>query len=97
MTRDEVLQILRDHMGEFRRDYDVKDLALFGSVARGENGESSDVDVLVEFAGVGTADKYFGLKWSLEELFDQRVDLVTKRALKKAFEPTVRAEAVHVA
>ena len=97
MTRDEVLQILRDHMDEFRRDYDVKELALFGSVARGENGESSDVDVLVEFAGKPRFHTYMNLIFRLEEIFGCHVDLVRFEALRPELRERVLGEAMHVA
>ena len=41
----------------------VRDLALFGSTARGEAGEESDVDILVSFDGPGTSARYFGLRF----------------------------------
>ena len=49
MKRDEVLKILADHRDELRQQFGVKSLALFGSVARDEATETSDVDLLVEF------------------------------------------------
>jgi predicted nucleotidyltransferase len=49
MQRDNVLKILAEHRDELHQRFDVKSLALFGSVARGEATETSDVDLLVEF------------------------------------------------
>ena len=49
MQRDDVLKILAKHGDELRQQFGVKSLALFGSVARGEAMETSDVDLLVEF------------------------------------------------
>lgn len=51
MKRDEALAILAEHQEELRRKYYVKSLALFGSVARNEASDKSDVDLLVEFSG----------------------------------------------
>ena len=50
MQRDDVLKILVDHRDELRQQFGVKSLALFGSVARDEATETSDVDLLVAFA-----------------------------------------------
>jgi predicted nucleotidyltransferase len=49
MERQQVLRILRANRRELERDFAVKTLALFGSVARGESTARSDVDLLVEF------------------------------------------------
>ena len=49
MKRDQVLKILTEHRLELRDKFGVKSLALFGSVARDEASQTSDVDLLVEF------------------------------------------------
>jgi predicted nucleotidyltransferase len=48
-----------------RSRYGVRDLAVFGSVARGEASEASDLDMLVDFVGPATFDGYMGLKYFL--------------------------------
>src|SRR4051794_13488879 len=48
MHRSEAIALLRSHLDDFRR-FSVKSIALFGSVARDEAREDSDVDVLVDF------------------------------------------------
>ena len=75
----------------------VKSLGLFGSVARGEARDDSDVDLLVAFDGPATFDRYMDLKFFLEELLGRRVDLVTERGLRKALRPTVERELRRVA
>ena len=75
----------------------VKSLAIFGSTARGEAREDSDIDVLVEYSRPATLDAYTGLKEFLERLLGRRVDLVTRRALKERMKPHVEREAVRVA
>ena len=49
MQRDDILKILAEHRDGLRQQFGVKALALFGSAARGEATETSDVDLLVEF------------------------------------------------
>ena len=95
MTRDEILQLLREHKAELRRKFGVKTLAIFGSVARGEDKPESDVDVLVEFDEPATFDRYMGLKFFLEDLLGRRVDLVTRRALKPRLRPYVEREVIY--
>lgn len=72
--------------------YDVRELALFGSAARGELRPESDIDMMVELGPgvrVGLV-KFESLAAELEALAGRRVDLVTRRGLK----PWVRSEAL---
>lgn len=98
MQREEVLKILRDH----RADLDalgVRHLSLFGSVARGDAGPESDVDVLVEFDGRTTFDRYMDLVLALQDWLGRRVDVVTQRSLarKPDWQKKIAAEALLVA
>lgn len=91
--RQTVLSLLQD-CRETIRSFGVSSLALFGSVARDEATEASDLDFLVEFEGVATFDRYMDLKFFLEDLFGKPVDLVTKRSLKPQIAKSVLAEAI---
>jgi hypothetical protein len=97
MRRKEIVEAITGRRAELIERFAVKSLALFGSVARDEDRPDSDVDVLVEFNGPATFDRYMGLKLFLEELLQTRVDLVTQRALKPRMRPRVEQEAVYVA
>ena len=57
MQRDDVVRLLAEHQQEFAR-FGVKSLALFGSVVRDKSRPESDLDVLVEFEGQATFDRY---------------------------------------
>ena len=72
---------------EVCRKYRVRELSLFGSVARGDYRDQSDVDFLVEFDAdpARLFDRYFGLKESLEELYARPVDLVTAGSLRNPY------------
>jgi len=96
LNKNEILETLRAHRDELRQRFGVKSLAVFGSVARGEAGPDSDVDILVEFEGRATFDRYMGLKFFLEDLLGKRVDLVTRKALKPRMRPYVEREAIYV-
>lgn len=82
MNRSQVLSVLRHHREEMRQRFAVKDLLLFGSAARDELNDDSDIDVLVEFDGPATFDGYVGLKDYLEALFGAKVDLATEAMVK---------------
>lgn len=96
MNRSETLSLLQQHLPAMVREFDVRELALFGSMARDDTGEGSDIDILVSFDGPATADRYFGLQFYLEDLLGRPVDLVTDKALRPELRPFIEREAVHV-
>ncbi len=69
---------------------------LFGSVARSEANESSDLDFLVKFKSPPTFDMYMGLKFFLEDLLERPVDLVTADAVREQIKPSIMREGVYV-
>jgi predicted nucleotidyltransferase len=83
MRRDEVLQLLAEKQPELT-GFGVRSLALFGSVARDEAREDSDVDLVVELEPPATFDRFVELCFYLEELFGGRVDLLTRRSLRNS-------------
>ncbi len=97
METDEIRRILRRHADELRSRYRVGFLALFGSSARREATETSDVDLLVEFDTEPTFDLFMDLKFRLEELLGRPVDLVTRAGLRDGLKERVEREAVRVA
>ena len=97
MSRQDVLKILHGETATVRARFGVKRLKVFGSVARDEARADSDVDVLVEFAGPVTLDRYMGLKFHLEDKLGARVDLVTTSGLKARARLIVEREAIDVA
>ena len=96
MKRDEVLNALRAHKEILSQRFGVTNLALFGSAARDEMSDDSDVDILVRFDGPGTSKAYFGVQFYLEDLLGHSVDLVTEKALRTEFRPYVEREAINV-
>lgn len=95
MSRDEVIRRINERLPELER-FDVRSLALFGSVARDEASAGSDLDVLVAFEHAPTFDGYMGLKHYLEDLLSCAVDLATLDALRPALREQVLREAVRV-
>ncbi len=92
-SRDAILNTLAEHQDKIR-SFGVRSLALFGSAAAGTACETSDLDFLVEFKRK-SFDNYMDLKAFLEDLFDCRVDLVLKNALKPRLREPILAAAVH--
>src|SRR5690349_14410848 len=67
MRREEVIRALRGYLAALRRDFGVRRIALFGSTARGDDREDSDLDILVEFETGPTFLSFMGLKFFLED------------------------------
>ena len=96
MNRDQVLAELRRHRQDIEYRFAIKHLSVFGSAARDELRDDSDIDVLVEFKGAATFDGYMDLKFYLETLLGRKVDLVTQDAVKPRMRPMIEQEAIHV-
>ena len=96
-NRQQILVALAAHQSEVKGRFDVRCLALFGSAARDELADGSDVDVLVEFEGPATYNGYFALKDYRETLLGRPVDLVTDRGLKPRARRHVERDLVRVA
>ena len=90
-----VISLLQTQMIKSR--FGVKSLALFGSVARNQATEASDLDFIVDFEGPVTFDRYMDLKIFLEDLFDKKIDLAIEDSLKAQIRQKVFEEAINVA
>lgn len=90
-----ILKELNDHAEEMRQRFQVNQLGLFGSYVRGEAKAESDIDLLVDFVAP-SFDNYMNLKFYLEDLFGQKIDLVTIGALKPRIKPYILQEVQYV-
>ena len=94
---EEIIQILKENNRILKERFKVKSIGVFGSVTRGEQKETSDVDIIVEFSEpVGW--EIVDLKEFLEELLGVKVDIVTKNAAmrKPLLWESIREEIVYV-
>ena len=96
MDRQTILARLNAEAPGLRKKYGVKSLSVFGSMARGDDREESDVDVLVTFEGPVTFRQFMGLKLDLEEMFGRAVDLATPDTLRPEIRPGVEKDLIHV-
>jgi uncharacterized protein len=96
MNRQAILEHLNAEAPALRKEYGVKSLAVFGSMARGDDHEGSDVDVLVTFEAPTTFRGFMGLKLDLEELFGRPVDLGTPDTLRPELRSSVEKDLIHV-
>ncbi len=97
LNRQQILATLAEHRPEITKRFRVQGLSLFGSAARDELRDGSDIDVLVQFDGPTTYEGYFNLKEYLEALLGRTVDLVTERGLKPRARRHVERDLVRVA
>ena len=95
-TRQKVLDSLKKIKGEVAKDYSVKTIGVFGSVARSEETEQSDIDLLVEFARPVGFVTFMRLEHFLSEKLGGQVDLVTADSLKPAIRDGILAEVIYV-
>lgn len=97
MTRDEVLDVLRTHKSTLAQRFGVIELALFGSFARDQASDNSDVDILVRFDRTIDWERYFGAQFYLEDVLGGRsVDLVIENDLRPEVRPYVEREVLNV-
>ncbi|MDP3298421.1 MAG: nucleotidyltransferase family protein [Thermodesulfovibrionia bacterium] len=90
------IEILKKNENSIKKKYGVKKIGIFGSFARGEGKEGSDIDILIEFKDdYETFDNYMDLKYSLEDLFGRKVDLVTVDALRPQLKDDILQEVVY--
>ncbi len=94
-TREEILASLRAAKAELQEQFRVRTLALFGSYARNQQTEKSDVDILVEVdpsIGLG----FVSLADELERRLQQKVDLVSSRAVKPNRRRLIEPDLIYV-
>ena len=83
-------------MNTWEEKYGVKQIGLFGSYSRESQKETSDIDVIVEFNDRDLSfDNYMDLKFSLEDRFQNRVDLVILDDIKPALKATILREIIY--
>lgn len=94
-TKQDVLDALRANASSIR-ELGVRRIGLFGSFARDQQSDESDVDLVVEFEPSRKSfDTFIRLSFLLEELLERSIELVTTEALSPYIRPHVLAEAVY--
>lgn len=95
-TRQDILLSLKTLKGDVAREYSVKTLGVFGSVARDEQTDVSDIDMLVEFTRPVGFVTFMRLEHFLSDRLGKRVDLVTPDTLKPVIRQDVLSEVIYV-
>jgi len=89
-----ILQKYRTEILDLAMRHGARDVRVFGSLARGEGSEGSDLDLLVKLGEGRSLLDLVGLKQDLEDLLSRPVDVVTERALSPYLRERVLSEAV---
>ncbi|MBI5327835.1 MAG: nucleotidyltransferase family protein [Deltaproteobacteria bacterium] len=93
---EDLKRILKEHKNELKEEYGISEIGLFGSCVAGEQKDTSDIDVLIEFQKATDLISFVHLKNYLSDLLDANVDLVMKRALKPEIRKMVLREVVYI-
>jgi hypothetical protein len=95
-TLEEIKEILIKQKPFLKSKYGVKDVGIFGSYARGDQEDKSDLDILVEFEKPVGFFKFLELEEYLEEITGIKVELVTRKALKPRIGEYILREVVSI-
>lgn len=93
LSKEQIIRSIQDNRSAIQQ-YGVRRLGLFGSYAKAENIETSDIDFIVEF-NAKSFDNYMGLKFYLEEIFRRKVDLVLPNTIKPRLRETILKEVTY--
>ena len=96
MNLEEIQKILSEHKKELYEKYKIKEIGIFGSFVRGEEGKESDVDIVVEFEEVPGLIKFIEIEEYLSKLLGRKVDLVRKPAIREELKDKILKEVVYV-
>ena len=89
----DIITLLQKQKGDLASRYPIASLAVFGSFARNENVEGSDVDILVEFSdSIGI--KFIDLAEELEDILKLKVDLVSRKGIKQKYFEHIQSEMI---
>jgi hypothetical protein len=96
MKREDIISFIASHKAEFEQEFGVKRIGLFGSYARGEVREDSDVDIVVE---IEKPDLFhlIGIKQAIEEALGNKVDIVRFRdTMNQALRSRIERDVIYV-
>ena len=93
-TLQNILEILRNHKAELQARYPIGQLGVFGSFARGEATEKSDIDIAVEITGPMGLN-FIAMADEIEDLFGIKTDVVPLRSIKPQYLSSVQRDIVY--
>jgi len=94
-TLQSILQTLRRHKPELQRKYPVSAIGIFGSYARGEATDKSDIDIAVEISATMGLN-FIAMADEIEDLFGIKTDVIPIRSIKPEYLQYVKKDIVYV-
>lgn len=95
LSKSDIIVQLKSAKSRLESKYPIKAMALFGSYARGEQNQSSDVDILVEFDG-SIGIQFIDLAEEIEKLLGTNVDLVSRYGIKDKYFKSISEDLIYV-
>ena len=93
----QILSFLRENKDVFRREYHISKLGLFGSYARGDANEESDIDLLIEFDGeVDIFETKIMIRELIKAKLNKDVDICREKYLKSYAKEKILSEVIYV-
>ncbi|MBN1407994.1 MAG: nucleotidyltransferase family protein [Calditrichaceae bacterium] len=94
-TQQEIIQRLANLKNHLKRKYPIKSVAIFGSYARNEQNDTSDLDIMIEFSG-NIGIKFIDLADELDKDIGVKVDLVSRNGIKDRYYEVIESELIYV-
>ena len=95
-TLEEIKQILKATKPLLQKQYRVTELGVFGSYTQGQQTQTSDVDILIDYEQAPTLFQLVELRDYLAGVMGMKVDVVTKNGLKPRIRERVLSEVVYI-
>lgn len=96
MKRNEIITVIRSLSDTIKKNYHAEVISIFGSYARSEEKDSSDIDILVRFDDKADLFDFVGLSIFLEENLGRKVDVVPHDAVRPELKEIILKEAIPV-
>ncbi|MCK4661520.1 MAG: nucleotidyltransferase domain-containing protein [Bacteroidales bacterium] len=98
LDKTDILNFLRANKEYFKTKFNVIKIGIFGSYARGEQTDNSDIDIIIEFED--NTDNLFDKKFELREFlvlkFNKKIDICREKAIKPIFKPLILKDTIYV-
>jgi len=91
----EIKSTLSNHKQHLFSEYPIKSMAIFGSYARKEQKDESDLDLIVEFNG-NIGIRFIDLAEEIESLIGFKVDLISRNGVKEKYFRAIKSDLIYV-
>lgn len=93
LSKEDILDYLRNNLSKFKSKYEVNEIGLFGSYAKGIQCETSDIDLIVDMPS--KVRDFFALKYELENYFNKDIDIINRKSLRLLVESEIQKEIIY--